>query len=146
MRSGGMSDIWFKRPTCAEIDRLHVGTAVEHLGIAFTEIGDDFMSARMPTDKRTQQPYGTVHGGASILLAETLGSCAAIACVDPAKFRVFGQEINANHLRPNFEGWVTGTTRPIHLGRQSQVWGIEIVNEQGKLTCISRITMAVVPV
>ena len=98
-----------------------------------------------PTE-RTRQPYGTIHGGVNVVLAETLGSVAAAACVDKEKFRVFGQEINCNHLRPNYEGWVTGTARPHHIGRTSQVWGIEIRNEAGKLTSISRITMAVVPI
>ena len=102
------------------------------------------MVAKMPTTGRTRQPYGTIHGGASMVLAETLGSCAAAACIDPEKFRVFGQEINGNHLRPNYDGWVTGTVRPFHIGRQTQVWGIEIRNEAGKLTCVSRMTMAVV--
>ena len=141
-----MSEIWFRRPTAKEIDDYHIGTAVEHLGITFTEIGDDYMCAKMPTTEHTRQPYGTIHGGASLVLAETLGSCAAAACVDSTRFRVFGQEINGNHLRPNYEGWVTGTCRPFHIGRTSHVWGIEIRNEAGKLTCISRITMAVVPI
>lgn len=141
-----MSAIWFRRPTCAEIDAYHRQTAVEHLGISFTEIGNDFMSATMPTTERTRQPYGTIHGGVSLVLAETLGSVAAAHCVDSEKFRVFGQEINGNHLRPNYEGWVTGTARPFHLGRTSQVWGVEIRNEAGKLTCVARITMAVVAI
>ena len=141
-----MSEIWFRRPTPQEIDDYHIGTAVEHLGITFTEIGDDFMRAKMPTTEQTRQPYGTIHGGVSLVLAETLGSCAAAACVDSSKFRVFGQEINGNHLRPNYEGWVTGLARAHHIGRTSHVWGIEIRNEAGKLTSISRITMAVVPI
>lgn len=141
-----MSGIWFRRPVAADIDTYHIDTAVEHLGITFTEIGDDFLRATMPTTTRTRQPYGTIHGGVSLVLAETLGSVGAAHCVDSSKFRVFGQEINGNHLRPNYEGWVTGTARPFHLGRTSQVWGIEIVNAAGKLTCVSRITMAVVPI
>ena len=114
--------------------------------ITFTEIGDDYLVAKMPTTERTRQPYGTIHGGASLVLAETLGSVGAAHCVDTARYRVFGQEINGNHLRPNYEGWVTGTARPFMLGRRSHVWGIEIRNEAGKLTCISRITMAVVEI
>ena len=141
-----MSEIWFRRPTPKEIDDYHIGTAVEHMGITFLEFGDDWVTAKMPTTERTRQPYGTIHGGANVVLAETLGSVAAAACVDKEKFRVFGQEINCNHLRPNYEGWVTGTARPHHIGRTSQVWGIEIRNEAGKLTSISRITMAVVPI
>lgn len=139
-----MSSIWVRRPVPADIDRYHVGTAVNHLGITFTDVGDDWVSAKMETTPHTRQPYGTIHGGVSLVLAETLGSVAAAHCVDESKFRVFGQEINGNHLRPNYEGWVTGTARPFHVGRQSHVWGIEIRNAEGKLTCISRITMAVV--
>ena len=141
-----MSEIWFRRPTPQEIDAYHVGTAVEHLGITFTEFGSDYCRATMPTTERTRQPYGTIHGGVNVVLAETLGSVGAAACVDRDRFRVFGQEINANHLRPNYEGRVTGTARPMHIGRTSQVWQIEIVNEAGKLTCVSRMTLAVVPV
>ena len=141
-----MSDIWFTRPDPAAIDAYHVGTTVEHLGITFTEVGGDFLRARMTTDHMTRQPYGTIHGGVNLVLAETLGSVGAAHCVDPARFRVFGQEINGNHLRPNFDGWVTGTARPFHLGRSSHVWGIEIANSDGKLTCVARITMAVVAI
>ena len=125
-----MSQIWFRRPVAAEIDRYHIGTAVEHLEITFTDVGDDYLVAKMPTTERTRQPYGTIHGGVSMVLAETLGSVGAAHCVDASKFRVFGQEINGNHLRPNYEGWVTGTARPHHLGRMSQVWGIEIRNAE----------------
>ena len=139
-----MSEIWFQRPDPAEVDRYHLKTACEHMGITFTEVGDDWISAKMPTTERTRQPYGTIHGGVNLVLAETLASVGAAHCVDREKFRVFGQEINGNHLRPNYEGWVTGTARAIHLGRQTQVWGIEIRNEAGKLTCVSRMTMAVV--
>ena len=139
-----MSSIWVRRPVPADIDRYHIGTAVEHLGITFTDVGDDWVQAKMETTVRTRQPYGTIHGGVSLVLAETLGSVGAAHCVDETRFRVFGQEINGNHLRPNYEGWVTGTARPFHLGRQSHVWGIEIRNAEGKLTCVSRITMAVV--
>ena len=106
-----MSEIWFRRPTPKEIDDYHIGTAVEHMEITFLEFGDDWVTAKMPTTERTRQPYGTIHGGVNVVLAETLGSVAAAACVDKEKFRVFGQEINCNHLRPNYEGWVTGTAR-----------------------------------
>ncbi len=97
----------------------------------------------MPADPRTHQPYGIVHGGASVVLAETLGSCGAAWAVDREKFLCVGQEINANHLRPVRKGWVTGTARPIHLGRRSHVWGIELCDESGRPSCISRLTMAV---
>ena len=141
-----MSEIWFKRPTLESIHNSHIDTAVEHLEIEFTEIGDDFLAARMPTTIRTRQPYGTIHGGVSLVMAETIGSCGAAGCVDQTKFRVFGQEINGNHLRPNYEGYVYGVGRPVMLGRRSQVWSIEIRNEAGKMTCISRLTMAVVEI
>lgn len=141
-----MSEIWVRRPVAADIDAYHEETAVQHLGITFTEIGDDYLCATMPTDIRTRQPYGTVHGGVNMVLVETLASVGAAHCVDSATHRVFGQEINGNHIRPNYEGWVTGTARPVHIGRQSQVWSVEIRNEAGKLTCISRMTMAVVAV
>ena len=141
-----MPEIWHTRPDPEEVDRYHQKTASYSLGIRFTEVGDDWIAARMPTTERTRQPYGTIHGGVNLVLAETLASVGAAHCVDRERFRVFGQEINGNHLRPNYEGWVTGTARVIHLGRQTQVWGIEIVNEAGKLTCISRMTMAVVAI
>jgi 1,4-dihydroxy-2-naphthoyl-CoA hydrolase len=106
-------------------------------------VGADFVRAAMPVDERTRQPYGLLHGGASVVLAETLGSTAASLCVDPARFLVVGQEINANHLRSVRGGRVIGTARPVHVGGRSQVWGIEIVNEAGALVCISRLTVAV---
>lgn len=117
---------------------------MEALDIQITELGDDFIRGTMPVDHRTVQPYGILHGGASVSLAETLGSIAAHLVIDGSKFYTVGQEINANHIRPASKGRVTGTARPIHLGRSSQIWGIEITNEDGKLVCISRITMAVV--
>ncbi len=116
---------------------------VTHLGITFTEIGDDFLRATMPVDHRTHQPMGILHGGASVTLAETIGSSAAYLCVDMQKFNVVGLEINANHVRSVRTGLVTGTARPIHLGRTTQLWEIRITDEAGKLTCISRLTIAV---
>jgi len=115
---------------------------VEHLGIEFLEFGADFLKARMPVDSRTRQPAGILHGGASVALAETLGSIAAGLCVDREKKGIVGLEINANHIRPVTEGWVTGVTRPIHIGNSTQVWEIRIYNEQDKLVCISRLTVA----
>ena len=137
--------IWTERPTIEGLREMHRGTAPETLGIEFLEIGEDSLTGRMPVDRRTVQPYGIVHGGASVLLAETLGSVAAAHCIDRARFVCVGQEINANHLRPVQSGWVTGTARPIHLGRQSQVWGIELRDDAGRLSCISRLTIAVRP-
>jgi uncharacterized protein (TIGR00369 family) len=98
----------------------------------------------MPVDDRTRQPYGLLHGGASVVLAETLGSTGAVMCVDAAEYQCVGQEINANHVRGARSGWVTGTARPVHVGGRSQVWAIDIVNEAGKLVCTSRLTMAVI--
>ena len=117
-------------------------TAASHLGIEFLEVGDDFIRARVPVDARTIQPFGLLHGGVSVVLAETLGSCGAAFAV-PEGQRVVGLDINANHLKGVTSGWVTGTTRPVHIGRSTQVWAIELRNEAGELTCVSRITMAV---
>ena len=141
-----MARIWKQPPDLAQMTEDHIDTAVARLGIEFTEVGVDFLRGRMPVDARTVQPFGVVHGGANVLLAETLGSCAANWVIDRARFRAFGQEVNANHLRPATQGWVTGTARAVHLGRTSQVWSIELVNDAGKPTCLSRLTMAVVPV
>jgi 1,4-dihydroxy-2-naphthoyl-CoA hydrolase len=134
--------IW-KQPISVEaLTASAVNTAVAHLGIEFLEVGDDFIRARVPVDHRTVQPYGLLHGGVSVVLAETLGSCGA-AFAAPKGHRVVGLDINANHLKGTTSGWVTGTTRPVHVGRTTQVWAIELVNEAGELTCVSRITMAV---
>jgi 1,4-dihydroxy-2-naphthoyl-CoA hydrolase len=117
---------------------------VEHIGIEFTEIGADFIRGTMPVDGRTRQPYGLLHGGASVALAETLGSTGATMCVDTGEYQCVGQEINANHVRAARAGLVTGTARPAHLGGRTQVWVIDIVNEAGKLVCTSRLTVAVI--
>ena len=117
---------------------------MQPLGIRFTEIGPDYVRGTMPVDARTHQPYGLLHGGASVALAETLGSTAAGLCVEPDQ-GVVGIEINANHLRGVREGLVTGTARPLHVGRSTQVWEIRIEDEGGKPVCISRITLAVLP-
>jgi 1,4-dihydroxy-2-naphthoyl-CoA hydrolase len=137
-----MTAIW-KQPISVEaLTALHVDTTVAHLGIEFLEVGDDFIRARAPVDARTRQPAGILHGGISVVLAETLGSCGA-AYASPAGQRVEGLDINANHVRSASEGWVIGTGRPLHIGRTTHVWQIELVNERGQLTCVSRITMAV---
>ncbi|NJM25734.1 MAG: hotdog fold thioesterase [Bacteroidia bacterium] len=115
----------------------------EHLGIEITQIGEQSMEARMPVDHRTHQPLGLLHGGASVALAETLGSLAATCCVDRSKQYCVGLEINANHLRSAKSGYVYGTTSPIHIGKRTQVWEIRITDEQKKLVCVSRITLAV---
>ena len=134
--------IWKKPISVEGLTAAHVDTTVAHLGIEFLEVGDDFIRARVPVDTRTRQPYGLLHGGVSVVLAETLGSCgAAYSC--PEGQRAVGLDINANHLRGATQGWVTGIARPVHVGRTTQVWHIELSNDQGQLTCVSRITMAV---
>jgi 1,4-dihydroxy-2-naphthoyl-CoA hydrolase len=138
--------IWRSPLTLAELNGAAAGTMAGHLGIVFSEIGGDFIRATMPVDGRTRQPYGLLHGGASVALAETLGSTGAVMCVDKAGFQCVGQEINANHVRSARSGLVTGTARPVHLGGRSHVWAIEIVNEAQDLVCISRITIAIVKV
>jgi 1,4-dihydroxy-2-naphthoyl-CoA hydrolase len=136
----------FVRPiTLEHLERRHRNTAVESLGIEFLEIGDGLLRARMPVDGRTRQPMGLLHGGASVTLAETLGSVAATLCLPPGKAAV-GLEINANHLRAARDGWVTGTCTPVHVGRSTHVWQIEIRDEAERLVCLSRITMSVLDV
>ena len=135
--------IWFKPIDVDKLNQLMCQhNMLEHLDITFTEIGDDFIMGRMPVDWRTHQPAGILHGGASVVLAETLGSVAANLCTDMDKYAWVGQEINANHLRGKSEGWLIGTARPLHLGKRSQVWEIRMVDENDKLICVSRITMA----
>jgi 1,4-dihydroxy-2-naphthoyl-CoA hydrolase len=134
--------------TSVSLDALHTmsaNTIANHLGIEFTEIGDDYIVARMPVDQRTHQPFGILHGGASVVLAETLGSIASFLCIrDPAKQHAVGLEINANHIRSVKTGFVYGKVSPIHVGRSTQVWDIRITNEENKLVCISRLTCAIV--
>lgn len=115
------------------------------LGIEFTAFDDDSLSARMPVDARTHQPFGILHGGASVVLAESLGSVASNLIIDSSKHIGVGLEVNANHLRPVKSGWVTGTCRPFHIGARTHVWDIRIVNEAGRLVCISRLTVAIIP-
>ena len=134
--------IWKKPVSIEELTTIHLGTAVEHLGMEFLEVGDDFIRARVPVDQRTKQPYGLLHGGVSVLLAETLGSCGA-AYASPEGYRCVGLDINANHIKGATSGWVTGVTRPVHIGRSTQVWHIDLTNDAGELTCVSRLTMAV---
>jgi 1,4-dihydroxy-2-naphthoyl-CoA hydrolase len=135
--------IWHRARSVEELNASSSHTMMQPLGIVFTEIGEDFMRASMPVDERTHQPWGLLHGGASLTLAETLGSTAAYLCIDPERFICVGQEINANHLRPVRSGRVIATARPIHVGSRSHVWGVEIVNQAGALVCVSRLTMAV---
>lgn len=136
--------IWFKKDlTIEEIQPLGKNTMGEHLGMLFTEVGEDYLKATMPVDHRTKQPYGLLHGGASVALAETLGSVGAALVVDHTKLICVGQEINANHLRSVRSGYVTGIAKPVHIGASSQVWEIKIYDEREKLVCISRLTVAV---
>ena len=135
--------IWFRPYTLEQIRFFHASLPL-HLAIEFTEIVADFLRGRMPVDERTRQPYGILHGGASVALAETLGSTGAGLVVDPDRYRVVGQEINANHVRAVSEGFVIGTARPLHLGKRSHVWEIRIADERERLVCISRLTMFVI--
>jgi 1,4-dihydroxy-2-naphthoyl-CoA hydrolase len=135
--------IWQTSTTPEQLNEHSRQTMAGCLGIEFLEIGGDFLTARMPVDHRTMQPDGILHGGASVALAETLGSVAATLCVDPASKRCVGLEINANHLRPVTGGHVYGVTRPIHRGATTHVWEIRICDAQEKLVCISRLTVAV---
>jgi 1,4-dihydroxy-2-naphthoyl-CoA hydrolase len=139
-----MSKIWLETPKIEVLNRRMENTACSNLGIRVTEVGDDYITGTMPADARTFQPMGLIHGGSNVLLAETLGSMAANCCIDLSQEYCVGQEINANHIRGVRSGIVTGTAKIIHKGRSSQVWEIRIVNDQHKLTCISRLTMAVV--
>lgn len=132
--------IWKKPITLAQLN-TGAANAVTHLGIEITEIGDDFLRGRVPVDDRTKQPFGLLHGGVSVVLAETLGSMGAFYA-SPEGWHAVGLDINANHLRAAKDGWVTGTARPVHLGRTTQVWQIDMANDAGELTCVSRITMA----
>ena len=134
--------IWTKPISVESITALSAGCAVSHLGIEFLEVGDDFIRGRVPVDARTRQPYGLLHGGVSVALAETLGSVAA-GHVAAEGHAVVGLDINANHLKSARSGWVTGIARPVHIGRSTQVWHIDMHNDDGELTCVSRLTMAV---
>jgi 1,4-dihydroxy-2-naphthoyl-CoA hydrolase len=137
--------IWFDATvTPARVQPLSRNTMVEYLGIEIVEIGGDFLRMRMPVDHRTRQPYGLLHGGASVTLAETLGSIASSLVIDQQKFYCVGLEINANHVRGVREGFVTGTARPLHIGKTTHVWDIRIYDEHDKLVCVSRLTVAII--
>lgn len=135
--------IWFSSYTLESVQQRGKGTMIEHIGINITEVGDEFLAGTMPVDHRTVQPMGILHGGASVALAETLGSMAASLVIDPSRQYCVGLDINANHIRSARSGYVKGVARPLHLGSSTQVWSIEIKDEQEKLVCISRLTMAV---
>jgi len=134
--------IWQKPVSVEHLTAIHVNTAAAHAGVEFLEVGDDFVRARVPVDQRTKQPEGVLHGGISAMLAETLGSCGA-AFSTPIGRRVVGLDINANHLKAVTSGWVTGIARPVHMGRSTHVWQIDMSNDAGQLVCVSRLTLAV---
>lgn len=137
--------IWFEPLTIEQVNARFAGVQDinTHLDLRLTEIGDDYLRGTLPVDERTRQPFGLLHGGANVVLAETLGSVASNLVVDSSKFYAVGQEISANHVRSARSGRVTGTARPVYLGGRSQVWDIQIHDAAGKLTCVSRLTMAV---
>lgn len=141
-----MSSIWFATPDIKDMNKQMENTACSNLGIEITETGDNWVKGTMPADERTFQPIGLVHGGANVLFAETLGSMAANLCLDNSKEYAVGQEVNANHLRGVRSGLLTGIATIVHKGRTSQVWEIKIYSAEDKLSCISRLTMAVVSV
>lgn len=137
--------IWFNKDLVIDdFNRIGKNTMTEHLGLEFIELGDDYLKAKLPVDHRTRQPYGYLHGGASCVLAETLGSVSSAMVIDHNKFLCVGIEINANHIRSAKEGYVTGITRPIHLGSSTHVWDIKIYDESEKLVCVSRLTVAII--
>ena len=140
-----MTAIWKQDTDLARLNAWSANTMMETLGMRLTAVGDDWLQGTMPVDHRTHQPYGLLHGGASVVLAETLGSTAAMLTLDPSQEAAVGLDINANHIRSVREGIVTGTARKVHIGRSTQVWEIRSESEKGELVCISRITMAVIP-
>jgi 1,4-dihydroxy-2-naphthoyl-CoA hydrolase len=141
-----MPVIWFdKQLTLDQFSNIGKNTMAEYLGIEWLELGPNYMKAKMPVDHRTRQPYGLLHGGASCVLAETIGSVASAMVIDHAKFICVGLEINANHVRSARQGYVTGIATPLHLGSNTHVWDIKIYDEIEKLVCVSRLTVAIIP-
>jgi 1,4-dihydroxy-2-naphthoyl-CoA hydrolase len=137
--------LWYKNYTIDDLQKFIPNTILEHIGIEITELTDNSVSGKMPVDRRTMQPAGILHGGSSVVLAESLGSIASVLVINQEKQICVGLEINANHVRPVSKGFVYGTATPIHIGGKTHIWEIKIVNEQGKLVCISRLTMALLP-
>ena len=135
--------IWTERPSLSRLKEVSKNTMLEYLGIEFVDIGDDYIKATMPVDHRTLQPVGSLHGGASIVLAETLASAGANYCVDRSKKRCVGLEVNASHVKAVSEGIVIGVATPAHIGRSTQIWHVHITNEKDRLICTARVTMAV---
>lgn len=137
--------LWYKNYTIDDLQKFIPNTILEHIGIEITELTHNSVSGKMPVDRRTIQPAGILHGGSSVVLAESLGSIASVLVINQEKQICVGLEINANHVRPVSKGFVYGTATPIHIGGKTHIWEIKIVNEQGKLVCISRLTMALLP-
>ena len=135
--------IWFQPANIQDLNRLSENTMVSYIGIEFTEIGPNYICAKMPVNRHTHQPDGLLHGGASVVLAETLGSVASNLCIDRTKKICVGLDINANHVRSARTGYLTGTTKPVHIGASTHIWEIRITNEKDSLVCIARLTMAV---
>jgi 1,4-dihydroxy-2-naphthoyl-CoA hydrolase len=140
-----MTTIWYNKPDPELISELNQGTIDQHLGIKITDVGDDYLTGIMPADRRTFMPYGYVHGGANVVLAESLGSIAGAHAINPDEYLCLGQEVSATHLRPVSTGVVTGTARPIHLGKRSHVWEIRLTNDAGKLSCLAKLILAIIP-
>jgi 1,4-dihydroxy-2-naphthoyl-CoA hydrolase len=136
--------IWHKPPSLEQINRSHDNTAVSQMGIEFIEVGEDCLIARMPVDTRTKQPAGLLHGGATLLLAETLASCASWQTIDRATTTAVGLQVSANHLRSAREGWVTGRVSPIHLGRSTQVWEVSVTDDAARPVCVTRVTLSLI--
>jgi len=130
--------------TLEALNKLSANTMIDHLGITYTALGEDYLEAKMPVDHRTHQPLGLLHGGASVTLAETLGSVAAMCCIDSNMQYPVGLEINANHIKSVREGFVNGKVKPVHIGKKTHVWEIRITSERNELVCISRITIAII--
>lgn len=137
--------LWRTQPNIDQLNAIQKNTIGELLDIRFESFDDDSLTASMAVDHRTHQPYGLLHGGASVVLAESVGSMAAYLCIDPSKFYCVGLEVNANHLRGVRSGRVTAVAKAVHIGRTTQVWDIRLTNDEGKASCVSRLTMAVVP-
>ena len=139
-----MASVFRRIRSLEDLNAHSMNTSISHLGIEFIEVGEDFVRGTMPVDQRTKQPYGLLHGGSSAMLAETLASVAANMCVEKEGQQAVGLELNCNHVRGVTQGVVTGTARPVHVGRKTQVWDIRIEDERGKLCCVSRLTLAVI--
>ena len=138
--------IWFRTHSLEELNGRHKNHLGALVGIVFTNIGEDFLEARMPVNERTHQPAGILHGGASVVLAETLGSVASNMVIDDSRYMAVGLEVNANHLRPVASGYITGICKPLHIGAKTHVWEIRMLTDRGKMNCISRLTVAIIPI